>query len=144
MPDLQRGAVVGVHAHHVQQLAGQVGLDLDGTVVGRLDDPQLAGRRRALPLVDAGAIADATAVEVQHLAGKAVLDAVDAVAGGDEVPLLPLGIDIVPQLDLSAVVDVIVSHFHDFAVGSADGIELTVGKHGLGNFLSGCHIRNSS
>ena len=90
--------------------------------------------------MDASAVADATAVEVQHLVGEAVADAVNAVTGGHKGPLLPLSVDIVPQLNLGAVIDVIISNFHDLAVGSADGIELTLGKYGLGNFLFGCHI----
>ena len=90
--------------------------------------------------MNAGAVAYAAAIQVQHLAGKTVLDTVDAVAGGHKIPLLPFSVDIVPQLNLGAVIDVIISNLHNLAVGSADGIELTVGKYGLGNFLFGCHI----
>ena len=140
-PDLQHGAVLGSHAG-VQQLAGQVGLDLDAAIVGRLHDPQLAGCLGTLPLVDAGAVADAAHVQIHHLAGEAVLDAVNAVACCDEVPLLPFKVGVVHQLDLRAIVNVIVSDLNDLAVGGADGIELTLGKYGLCNLLR-CHICSS-
>ena len=89
--------------------------------------------------MDAGAVAHAAHIQVEHLAGKAVLDAVDAVTGGHEVPLLPLGVRVVPQLNLGAVVDIIIGNLHNLAIGSADSVELTLGKNGLCGFLSGCH-----
>ena len=89
--------------------------------------------------MDSGAVADAALVQVQHLAGETVLDTVDALARTDEAPLLPFGIGVVPQLDARAVVDVIIRHFHDLAVGGADGIELILFDHSLSNFLC-CHL----
>ena len=86
-----------------------------------------------------GAVADAALVQVQHLAGEAVPDAVNALARTDKAPLLPFGIGIVPQLNAGAVVGVIISHFHDFAVGGADGVELVFLDHSLRNFLC-CHL----
>ena len=88
----------------------------------------------------AGAVADAAHIQVHHLAGETVLHAVDAVACSDEAPLLPLGIGVVPQLDLGAVLDIIIGNLNDLAVCGVDGVVLTLGDHGLCNFLLGCHI----
>ena len=89
--------------------------------------------------MNAGAVADAAHIQIHHLAGETVLDAVDAVTRCDKAPLLPLKVGIVHQLDLCAVVDVIISNLNDLAVGGADGVELTRGKYGLCDLLSGCH-----
>ena len=83
---------------------------------------------------------DTILMTLQNGMGHETLLSRFAVACGNEAPLLPLGIGVVPQLDLGAVLDIIIGNLNDLAVGGVDGVVLTLGDHGLCNFLLGCHI----